>query len=577
MDILSLGKTPISEESPTGKDTTYLPEFEEIQNEIDKLSVVTDQAGQVNWNRVLDLSGRILSEKSKNILVAAYMAEALMKTRQLEGLQQGTRVIKDLVENYWDTFYPPKKRKKGRINALRWWYEHAEAFLKNHEPAPVPPQTVDAIKQTLSELDGLLAEKTDDAPILRPLIQRVDQFPVEAAQPESEPEPEPAAENIPAPSPETPAPESTQSTEAGEGPKSTAEGPDAGKAERPADTPADAPAEKAAPKPAPAAKREPAPSAPPAMTQEPESDKEANKTLSSTLDILGRLSRYYLNGNAANPLPYRLNRIQAWLTIDSLPMVQEENKTPLPPPDPMIKNRLEQQIAERDYENAVISAEARLREHLFWLDLSRFSAQGLQALGDKYGAAREMLCQETAMFVKRLPGIENLAFSDGTPFCDAETRQWIKTITGTGAAEAALAAPAGSTAQKADSRHAEIETEALELVQNKKVVEAVQLLQDSLASSASGRDALIFRIGLCRVLLDAGKVEPALPQLETLESLIQSHGIEDWEPDLALQGLQLIYAGFSDCSRQQFKDQAVAVFDRIARINPAAACKISGT
>jgi type VI secretion system protein VasJ len=335
--------------------------------------------------------------------------------------------------------------------------------------------------------------------------------------------------------------------------------------------------EKAAPKPAPAAKREPAPSTPPAMTQDPESDKEANKTLNSTLDILGRLSRYYLNGNAANPLPYRLNRLQAWLTIDSLPLVQEENKTPLPPPDPMIKNALEQQIAGGDYENAVISAEARLREHLFWLDLSRISARGLQALGGKYEAAREMLCQETAMFVKRLPGLENLAFSDGTPFCDAETRQWIQTITGADAAEAALAAPAGGAAQGADSRHAEIEAQALDLVQNKKVVEAVQLLQDSLASAASGRDALIFRIGLCRVLLNAGKVEPALPQLETLESLIQSHGLEAWEPDLALQGLQLVYTGFRDCSREPLKNQAGAVFDRIARINPAAACRISGT
>jgi len=574
MDILSLGKTPISEEAPTGEDTTYLPEFEEIQNEIDKLSVVTDQAGQVDWNRVLDLTSRLLSGKSKNILVAAYMAEALMKNRQLDGLQQGTRVIKDLVENYWDTFYPPKKRKKGRINALRWWYDHAEAFLKNHDPAPVPQETVDAIKQTLSELDGVLAEKTDDAPILRPLIQRVEQFPVEAAQtpPESGPEPEPAAEDAPAPSREEPAPESAQSTESAESPKSPTEGADAGDTGRSAD----ASAEKAAPKPAPAAKREPPPSAPPAMTQDPESDKEANKTLNSTLDILGRLSRYYLNGNAANPLSYRLNRIQAWLTIDSLPMVQEENKTPLPPPDPMIKNALEQQLAERDYENAVISAEARLREHLFWLDLSRISARGLEALGGKYEAAREMLCQETALFVKRLPGLESLAFSDGTPFCDAETRQWLKTITGTGAAEAALAAPPGGAARGDDSRHSEIEAEALELVKNKKVVEAVQLFQDSLAASASGRDALIFRIGLCHVLLHAGKVEPALPQLETLESLIQSHGLETWEPDLALQGLQLIYTGFRDCSREPLKDQAGAVFDRIARINPAAACKISG-
>ena len=577
MDIISLGKTPISEDAPAGEDTTYLPEFEEIQNEIDKLSVVSEQAGQVDWNRVLDLSSRLLAEKSKNILVAAYMAEALMKTREIEGLHEGARVIKDLVENYWETFYPPKKRKKGRINALKWWYDHTDTFLKNLEPPPLPQETVDAVKQTLTELDGLLAEKTEDAPILRPLIQQVAQMPVETPQPEPEPEPEPGpeptAETPPTPEAEEAAPEPAPSGEAGESVKSPSQGPDADAAE----PPAEAPAEKAAAEPAPASKRDSAPPAPPAVSQDPESDKEANKTLNSSLDILGRLSRYYLNGSAANPLAYRLNRIQAWLTIDALPMVQEENKTPLPPPDPMIREGLEQQMAEGDYEDAVVSAEARLREYLFWLDLNRISARGLEALGKKYEAAHEMVCQETAMFVKRLPGLEDLTFSDGTPFCDTETRQWLKAITGADAAEAALAGPASGAGPGADSRHAEIEARALELVQNKKVLEAIELFHDNLASAASGRDALVFRISLCRLLLNAGRLDLALPQLETLQAAIESHGLEAWEPDLALQGLQLIYAGFRDCSREPFKDQAGAVFDRMARINPAAAYKISGS
>ncbi|MFP3999310.1 MAG: type VI secretion system ImpA family N-terminal domain-containing protein, partial [Desulfobacterales bacterium] len=81
MDISELGKTPISENAPAGEDITYLPEFEELQNEIDKLTVVTAGAGQVDWNRVVELGTMLLSEKSKNLLVTAYMAEALMKTR----------------------------------------------------------------------------------------------------------------------------------------------------------------------------------------------------------------------------------------------------------------------------------------------------------------------------------------------------------------------------------------------------------------------------------------------------------------------------------------------------------------
>ena len=38
MDLLSLGKEPISADQPTGSDVRYEPEFEELQAEIDKMS-----------------------------------------------------------------------------------------------------------------------------------------------------------------------------------------------------------------------------------------------------------------------------------------------------------------------------------------------------------------------------------------------------------------------------------------------------------------------------------------------------------------------------------------------------------
>lgn len=570
MDLLSLGKTPISQDAPAGEDTTYLPEFEELQNEIDKLSVVSAQAGQVDWDRVLELGSVLLAEKSKNLLVAAYTAEALIQTRQFEGLQLGTQVLKDLVENYWDTLFPPKKRKKGRINALKWWYDRAEKFLKNYESPAQPAQCVDDIKQLLSDFDGLLAEKSDDAPMLRPLIQHVDKIPVEARQPDPEPQPEPEVEAEAEPEAQPQTAGAAAETAGGGAPEDAAEekAPDGSK-------PA---GEKQPRQPAPqTAEAAPVPPATPAMTQAPESDRDAKKTLNASLDTLGRLARYYLQINDANPMAYRLNRIYAWLTVDALPLVQEENKTPLPPPDPAVKSALEDQLAAGDCQNAVAAAEAGLRERLFWLDLNRLAARGLEALGEKYEPARDMICQETAMLVKRLPGLENLAFSDGTPFCDSQTRKWLKSITGADAAQQeVLPVPAGQNGTETGSRHAEIEDQAGQLVKNKKMVAAVELLQDHLASCSSGREALLFRISLCRVLINAGRTELALPQLEALEAGIDAHGIESWEPELALQGLALVYAGFRDCDREPLRDRAGAVFDRIARINPAAAYKISG-
>lgn len=586
MDILLLGKTPVSEESPAGEDITYSPEFEALQNEIDKLSIVSSDAGEVDWDRVFDLSASLLGGKSKNLLVAAYMAEALLKTRRFEGLLQGSIVIKDLVENYWETCFPPKKRKKGRLNALNWWYDRAGKFLKEFESPPLPQEMIDEAKQTLALLDSLLSEKFDDAPILRPLIQHIDRIPVEASQAESAaPEPDFATAAAIA---------TATDLDAGPDPdtgidKDTQEPPFAGTAENVTDkTDIVGASETSAAKPIPESQKPstiklvPRPVLaehdPAAISEALPSDKDADKAMNVALDAMARLSTHYLKNDTANPMAYRLNRIYTWLPIDSLPMTQEDLKTPLPPPDPMVKNGLEKQLAAAEYENAVLSAEARLRENRFWLDLNRFVARGLEALGGKYTRAHDIVCRETASFVKQLPGIETLGFSDGTPFADSETRTWLKSIgAGADAYENQNVVSINNVDDARCSRHQEIEAEAGELVKRKKIVEAVRLFQESLIHCGSGRERLLLRIGLCRMLLTMGKIELVLPHLEALETEIDKHGLEDWEPELALQGLRLVYNGFRDCSREPLNKKAGAVFDRIARMNPVAAYGLCST
>lgn len=569
MDIVTLGKTPVSAENPAGEDVRYSPEFDTLQSEIDKLSVVTPGAGEVDWNRVLSVSATLLEKKSKNLLVAAYMAEALMKTRGFEGFVQGSTVLRDLVEHYWDTCFPPRKRKKGRLNAIYWWYDHAGKFLTEFEPSPMPQEAIDEIRQTLGSLDSLLSEKIEDAPVLRPLMQRLDRIPVEASRKETAP-PEPEPEG--------------QSTGDADNVRAGAE---TGEAENdPA--PGSAPEESVAP-----SRSQPSPEKPPPASASPpktpetgaaprefQSPKDAKKALNAALDAMARLSTYYLKSDTAHPLAYRLNRIYVWLTVDVLPMVGEDGRTPLPPPDPMVKSSLESQLKTSEPEEAVRLAEFRLREHLFWLDLNRLAARGLEALGDGHAAAHAAVCRETAMFVNALPGIETLVFSDGTPFADSETRLWLKSIapdpSGGGPADAPGDSPADTEAS-VRSRHLEIEAEAMQMVKKKNIVEAVRLFQESLACCGSGREKLLFRIGLCRMLLHMGKIELAIPHLETLEALIRQHGLEEWEPDLALQGLRLVHDGFSACSREDCNNKAGPVFDRIARISPAAAYTLCNT
>ena len=125
MELLSLGKDPIQPDQPTGSDVRYEPEFEELQAEIDKLSSPSSSGG-IEWKKVNTLSALILAEKSKDLLVASYMAVSQVHTHQLDGLAIGLTVMHDMVEAYWDNLFPPKKRMRGRLGAIEWWIEKTE-------------------------------------------------------------------------------------------------------------------------------------------------------------------------------------------------------------------------------------------------------------------------------------------------------------------------------------------------------------------------------------------------------------------------------------------------------------------
>ena len=132
MDFEALGTTPVAQDNPAGEDARYEPEFEELETEIGKLNSPTASSG-VEWDKVIELSSKILAEKSKNLLVACYLSIGLMKRDDLEGLAEGVHVIRTMLDTFWDSLYPPKKRMRGRLNAVEWWMEKIDAELEGHD------------------------------------------------------------------------------------------------------------------------------------------------------------------------------------------------------------------------------------------------------------------------------------------------------------------------------------------------------------------------------------------------------------------------------------------------------------
>ncbi|MCP4692102.1 MAG: type VI secretion system protein TssA [Desulfobacterales bacterium] len=523
MDLSTLGSEPISGGNPAGSDVRYEPEFEELQAEIDKLSSPSAEGG-IDWGEVSARASTILREKSKDLLVASYMAVSQVHLNRIDGLVLGVHIFHDLLSLFWDGLYPPQKRKRGRISAIQWWLEKTETALERFEPEPVPAETLDRLAEQLAGIDQLLVERLEDPPLLRGLqayVQRLPAIEEKAPGPEPEKPPNPKEPEAPAPSPESSRPS------------------------RPA----------------------PSPAAPAALVIE----EDAQSLLKAGLQKIGKAAASLAETDPKNALAHRLTRFQAWATVQSLPSAAG-GKTMAPPPDSQIAGMLHDFREQGNWEALLNSSERRLPEFILWLDLNRFVAEALENLGAAHQDALEVVNQETAFFIHRLPGLEDLTFSDGTPFADVETRQWLKSIAPGVSSLAAepSAAPPGDDQMTASVQRAD------ELAKKKKLVEALQLLQEKMRGCSSEREALLWRLALCRLLIRSRKAELAAPHLEQALEDIARYRLERWDPALALNALKTARLGFDALPGEDFQRKSEEVLARIAKLDPAESLRISG-
>jgi type VI secretion system protein ImpA len=63
-------------------------------------------AKPVDWRPVVQHGTKVLSEKAKDLEVAAYLIEGLVRVKGFPGLRDGFRLIREMCEQYWDDLFP---------------------------------------------------------------------------------------------------------------------------------------------------------------------------------------------------------------------------------------------------------------------------------------------------------------------------------------------------------------------------------------------------------------------------------------------------------------------------------------
>lgn len=101
---------PISAENPSGEDLKWDSVYEEIksarkQGNRDLLDDGVEETPP-NWSLIVELATSAIATRSKDLMVGAWLAEALMSLHGFAGCRDGFKLLNELLERFWDTVYP---------------------------------------------------------------------------------------------------------------------------------------------------------------------------------------------------------------------------------------------------------------------------------------------------------------------------------------------------------------------------------------------------------------------------------------------------------------------------------------
>ena len=258
-------------------------------------------------------------------------------------------------------------------------------------------------------------------------------------------------------------------------------------------------------------------------------------------------------GNASH---WQLSRLIIWGGIAALP-ASENGQTLLPVPDMNALALARKKLEAGKALEAALEAEDFFATAPFCLDAQETIHAALIAL--QFAEAARLVMEETAKFFTRLVGVETLSFADGTPFASPQTVAWLR-----GATSRRDIEPRASAGDNGPAL-----ASAGELMEKNKLVEALAALEA--AKTASPRTAnLRLRACQARLLREGGRFEAALALAEDIFEETTARGLDDWDPELALEALLAVRGAFA-LNESRYEPELRDVRRRIVRLRLSAA------
>lgn len=136
IDLKSLLK-PISGENPSGESVRYSGVYDEITearraDEDLPMGNLQIELKAADYTKVIETAIPVLEKDTKDLQIAAWLSEALVRENGFAGLRDSLKLLSGLQRKFWDTLFPEidEGNMEGRANALAWVDEEAAFSIK---------------------------------------------------------------------------------------------------------------------------------------------------------------------------------------------------------------------------------------------------------------------------------------------------------------------------------------------------------------------------------------------------------------------------------------------------------------
>ncbi|WP_292991990.1 type VI secretion system protein TssA [Pantoea sp.] len=266
-------------------------------------------------------------------------------------------------------------------------------------------------------------------------------------------------------------------------------------------------------------------------------------------------------------------------TLRAIPAPDAEGKTRIEPPRADQRAMLKRLYLQKSWSEMLEQADSafsRGANHL-WLDLQWYIHQALLKSGQNVLA--EIIVADLKGLLRRLIGLETLAFNDGTPFADEVTLNWIS--------ESVLDDMPGwkdepvTAISAMDNDILALEPEALEKADSEGLDATLQWLQTR-PGTDNARDKWLLRLLMARVAEQKGKNELALYLLGELDGTAQSITLTQWTPELLFEvksrrlRLLRMKATRSETDKSRFQPEMDLLLAGLIALDPASSAVLCG-